>query len=136
MEDSTKKSVMIVVIVVCLVAAAAVTYMSRSRGGGGTSSPLVSNTVWMKCTNPDCNAEYEVSWKEYQAKERSTPYTMMGSMAIRCDKCGKNSVYRAEKCEKCGLVFVKKPAPPGFTYVCPGCGYKKPEAAGEKGRGE
>jgi predicted nucleic acid-binding Zn-ribbon protein len=53
---------------------------------------------------------------------------MMGPMAVNCPKCNKKRAYMAEKCEKCGVVFV-----PNYQSgdespdTCPGCGYSKYE---------
>jgi predicted Zn-ribbon and HTH transcriptional regulator len=137
MEDSTKKSVMIVVIVVCLAAAAAIIYMNRHGGGGGSGLVSAGNTVWIKCINPDCNAEYEISMKEYQKQfQESNSTSSMGLTPIRCKKCGKDSAYLAEKCPKCGFVFVREMYPPELGDKCPKCGYSPTEAAEKKGRGE
>jgi predicted RNA-binding Zn-ribbon protein involved in translation (DUF1610 family) len=122
MEESTKKSVMLVVVVVCLVAAAAVAYMSW--GGGKGLIPAASATVWIKCTNPDCNAAYEITEKEYQKQLReavaNTNTMVMGPTPIRCEKCGKYTAYAAIKCPKCGFVFVSGMTP---NEVCPNCGW-------------
>ena len=63
MEDSTKKPIMIIVIVACLAIAAWVTF--RSDPGGGANSIPESEMQWVKCNNPACNAEYEMSKREY-----------------------------------------------------------------------
>jgi predicted RNA-binding Zn-ribbon protein involved in translation (DUF1610 family) len=133
MEESTKKSVMLVVIVVCLVVAAAITY----RSWGGKSLIPVNKTVWIKCINPDCNATYEMSLGEYQKLLREAAANTMGLMAIRCEKCGKNTAYLAVKCPKCGFVYAEGMTP---DNRCPNCGYsavtKKTEAPKKKDRGE
>jgi hypothetical protein len=122
MEESTKKSVMLVIVVVCLVVAAVIAYMNW---GGGTSRISANTLIWIKCTNPDCNATYEISMGEYQKQLReaatNTTNTMgMGPTPIRCEKCSQNTAYAAIKCPKCGFVFVAGMTP---DEVCPNCGY-------------
>jgi len=135
MEESTKKTIMIVVVVVSLVAAGAITYMSRSKRGVVRLPP--NAMIWVKCTNTDCNTAYEISMKEYTERmQENTSMNTMGPTPIRCEKCGKNTAYLAEKCEKCGLVFIRERVPAALGDKCPGCGYSKSEAAGKKDRGE
>lgn len=135
MEDSTRKSVMIAAIVVCLVAAVAIAYRSM-RGSTGARRIPANATIWVKCVNPDCNAAYEMSEKEYFKQLQESKSSSMGPASIRCEKCGKNTAYLAEKCEKCGLVFIRERVSPKLGDKCPGCGYSKSEAAKKKGRGE
>jgi ribosomal protein L40E len=63
----------------------------------------------------------------------------MAITAVVCPKCGEESGYRAEKCEKCGLVFERGTIPHDFTDRCPKCSYSKEESlskeAGGKGGG-
>ena len=60
MEDSAKKAVLITIIVVCLAAAGVITYMTM--GGGGTGGGKI-DMVWVKCNNPSCGHEYQMSQK-------------------------------------------------------------------------
>ncbi len=99
MEESKKKSVMSAVIVVCLVAAAAITYMN-TKGGGGTGGAPANATIQMKCRNPECNATYKMSEKEYQELALEKDSTSKGPVPIRCKKCGKDTVYRVEAAAK------------------------------------
>ena len=99
MEENKKKSVMVAVIVVCLVAAAAITYMN-TKGGGGTGPAQATETIQVKCSNPECNATYEMSEKEYQKQTQGKDATSMGPVPIRCKKCGKDTVYQVEAAEK------------------------------------
>jgi len=131
MEESTKKAIMIGVIVVCLVAAAIIYVKNMPRGGRGRTS--AGATTWLKCTNPDCGAAYEMSESEYIKWVQESTYSM-GPVPIRCEKCGEYSAYQAIKCEKCGTVFVMGTVPDDFADRCPECGYSKTEEIWEKGR--
>lgn len=132
MEDSKKKPVMIGVIVACLVLAGLVTYIS-SRGSSGIDAIPQSEMIWLKCNNQDCNAEYQISKRDYyKAREQGQ---------VACKECGKESVFQAEKCEKCGLVFFLDipqggmsvtPGSGDFIDRCPDCGYSKIEEQREK----
>jgi predicted Zn-ribbon and HTH transcriptional regulator len=117
MEESTKKLVMIVVVVVCLAAAADIAYKNLGGGKGLIPTPA---TVWIKCTNPDCNAEYQMKREDYLKQVREVTAYTVGMTPIRCEKCGKDTAYLAIKCPKCGFVFVEGMTP---DDVCPNCGW-------------
>jgi predicted Zn-ribbon and HTH transcriptional regulator len=131
MEESQKKSVIIAGGVVCLVAAAAITYKNMHRSTVASRIPA-NATTWLKCINPSCNAAYEMSEQEYFKRVQESDSTSMGPTPIHCEKCGKNTAYRAEKCEKCGLVFIRARVSPALGDKCPGCGYSKSEATKKK----
>ncbi|OHB75284.1 MAG: hypothetical protein A2Z25_12735 [Planctomycetes bacterium RBG_16_55_9] len=132
MEDSKKKPIMIAVIVVCLGVAVAVTYLGTG-GGGGTIEDIPDDmTTWVKCNNPQCKAEYQMSEKAYykDVQERMSGTAMMTTPALVCEKCGEASVYRAEKCANpdCGLVFIQGSAGQNdFPDRCPKCGKSETE---------
>jgi hypothetical protein len=129
MEDSTKKPVMIAVIIVCLGVAGAVTFWRHSGSGGGINDIPAGKMMWVKCRNPQCNAEYQMSEKEYykEIKERLNPGAMMSTPALICKKCGKPSVYKAFKCPYCGKVFFANSVPNDFPDRCPYCHKSKTE---------
>jgi len=124
MEDSKKKPIMIAVIVVCLGVAGAVTFL-RSGSSGGINDIPNDKMTWVKCNNPACNAEYEMSEKQYykEIQERLNPASMMATPALICQKCGKPSVYKAYKCgnPSCGKVFLANSVPNDFPDRCPEC---------------
>lgn len=122
---------MIGVIVACLVAAGVITYKTRS-GGSGTKV-FRGQPIWVQCGNPDCGAEYQMDKAEYfdtiEALVRQNPMVMQ-TPALVCEKCGEESVYRAEKCPKCGTVFFRGAVGRGdFADRCPDpkCGYSESE---------
>jgi len=124
MEESKKKLIMIGIIVVCLAAAAIIYVKNMSRDGRGRTS--AGATMWVKCTNPDCGAAYEMSESEHIEWVRESAYST-GPVPIRCEKCGEDSAYQAIKCEKCGTVFVMGTVPDDFADRCPECGYSETE---------
>ncbi len=135
MEDSKKKPIMIGVIVACLVLAGIITYATRSKEAGGIASIKRGKMTWLKCRNPDCGHEYQMDLKDclIYIKEHQDPMSME-TPAIVCPECGEESVYRAEKCEKCGLVFERGTVPNDFADRCPECKYSKTEDSRKKAR--
>lgn len=87
---------------------------------------------WIKCCNPDCEHEWQMDMKDYWVymKENQDPMSM-APPAIACPDCGEKSGYRAEKCEKCGLIFERRSVHMDFSDRCPGCGYSRSEAMRE-----
>ena len=132
MEDSKKKPVMIGVIVVCLGVAGLVTYM-RSGDDGGIGSISDDEMRWVKCRNPECNAEYEVGLKKYfkDLAENMNPNPMATSAtALTCKECDKRSLYSAKKCANtaCGIVFNEGVSgPDDHADRCPDCGQSEIE---------
>ena len=127
MEDSRKKPIMIGIIVVCLVAAALITYISSSPEGTGLNV-FEDQMTWVKCTNPDCGATYQMNLKEYYEfmKENSVDLNVP---PMDCKECGEGSVFRAVKCEKeeCGEVFLHGAKRGDFVDRCTKCGHSKME---------
>jgi hypothetical protein len=137
MEDSKKKPVMIGVIVVCIIVAGLITLAKRGGGvGGGINDIPEGKMTWVKCSNPSCNAEYEMSEKQYykELQERFNPLAR-GQTPLTCKKCGKDSLFQAVKCANpsCGIVFIKGIAGQNdFPDRCPKCGQSKTEEMGKK----
>ena len=130
MEESRKKLIMVSVITMCIGLAAAITYKTR-HGRGGTIDDIPEGEItWVRCANKDCGAEYQMGKKEYfkEIQEHLDPMVTTSPPLI-CRKCGEPSVYRAEKCEKCGQVFFRGSVPNDFADRCPECGYSKTEAS-------
>ena len=105
----SKNTVCIIIIVVCFIAAGVLAYKYIFTSGDSQIS--ADKMTWVKCNNPACNATYEMSLKKYfkDVEERNTNPMAMTTTSLTCEKCGKDSVYRAVKCENpdCGHVFIE-----------------------------
>lgn len=130
MEESKKKPIMIGVIVVCLALAGFITYTRHSGGGRGYNSIPEGKMTWVKCNNPQCKAEYQISEREYYKAidERLNPMVMTAPPLV-CKECGKDSVFKAVKCQNpdCGIVFFPGAVPNDFQDRCPKCGQSADE---------
>lgn len=84
--------------------------------------------IWVKCRNPRCQAEYQMTEKEYfeYVKKHHDPKTMKPRPLV-CKKCGQESVCRAIKCERCGSVFFYPSKEPGCYGDKCSCGYSRIE---------
>ena len=130
-----KNTIYIIVIVVCFLLAAVIAYkyiINPGGGDGGIKDIPVDKMTWVKCTNSKCGAEYQMSEREYytQVKERANanPLAMTATMLI-CEKCGKQTLAQAVKCENpdCGIVFVRGSVQGDFPDRCPECGHSATE---------
>ncbi|MHC4482662.1 MAG: hypothetical protein ACYSW4_03855 [Planctomycetota bacterium] len=135
MEESKKKPVMIGVIIVCFAVAGAITYMTRSREPYENPEDLENIMMWVKCRNPQCEGEYEISmkehadfWKQYKLDNPG----IQRAPTMICKSCGEESVYRATKCAKCGLVFEIVRRRGDYADRCPKCKYSQTEVEREK----
>ena len=127
MEKRVKKNALIGVIVGSLVLAAGITYMTRSPKGG-IPKHFAQEMTWVKCRNPECRAEYQISKKEYfECVEEHHDPRIPHAPPLICQQCGQQSVYRAVKCERCGLVFEMGSVPGDYNDRCPECRYSKLE---------
>jgi predicted RNA-binding Zn-ribbon protein involved in translation (DUF1610 family) len=135
MEESKKKAIMIAVIVVCLTLAGAITYITKTGSSGTVESLKRGQLTWLKCRNPDCEHEYQMDLKDYfiYVRDHQEPMSLVAP-AIVCPNCGEKGVYKAGKCEKCGLVFETGSVPLDFEDRCPECGYSKTEASRKESR--
>ena len=126
-----KNTIYGVVILVCLGLAVMIFLKTRSGGGGGVDQIKRGEMMWVKCNNPNCKAEYQIDSKDYysalEEKIRANPLSSQ-TPAIVCQKCGKESVFSAFKCESCGKVFFYGAVPGDLPDRCPDCKYSKTEA--------
>ena len=124
MEDSKRKSIMIGVIVTCLVLAGIITYATRSKRAGSIESIKPGQMIWVKCRNPDCETEYQMDKKVYfKTLQEIRDPMMMTAPGLACKECGEESVYRAVKCAKCGLMFERGTVGGDFADRCPECAH-------------
>ena len=133
MEESKKKPIMVGIVVACLILAGVITFMSRSESSG--IEAFEGRLVWVKCSNSDCETEYQMDMKDYfkQIEERTTG---TATPPLPCKECAKESIYRAIKCanEKCGIIFFYGSVPNDFADRCPECGRSKIEEDVERAR--
>ncbi|UCF43290.1 MAG: hypothetical protein JSV99_12090 [Planctomycetota bacterium] len=147
-----KKLFMILIIIVCFALAAAITYKkdadyrkeTAKRAGIETIDP--NDLIWVKCTNTECNAEYETGKRAYFQYLQDNPpspaqFTAMMQDPMKnptpgliCNECEQETAYRAEKCEKCALVFVRGAVRHDFADRCTACSYSKTEDLRKKAR--
>lgn len=110
----------------------------KARAGTIDSIPDDKMT-WVKCNNPQCKAEYEMSLKAYykSVQKRFDPRTVM-TPALICEKCGKPSLYKACKCGNpdCAVVFFCGSVPNDFFDRCPECGRSETEEIRKKRKRE
>lgn len=148
MTNNKKKLVMIVIIVACVALAAAITYKKnvdyeKESAPIGVESIKPTEMIWVMCTNPDCQGEYQTGKRAYFEYLQANPPTMEEFAAIMkdpnkpstpavCDQCGEKTVFRAEKCDECGVVFRRGAVAHDFADRCTECGYSKTEADREK----
>ncbi len=131
MEEGPKKVLMIVLVVVFLAAAGIITWKTRSGGGSALRG---STLIWVKCNNPDCGAEYQITQKEYLELIKGNAIPGIANIpAMTCQKCGEKSAFTAIKCEKCDTVFIRGTVEGPYEDKCPKCGYSKMEER-RKGR--
>jgi len=132
MPENIKKPILIAVVLVCLASAGAVALITRSRRSGIPKS-FAKEMTWVKCRNPECGAEYQITKKEYFVYvEKNQDWQAAGAPALICNECGEPSIYRAVKCESCGLVFEMGSVPYDFQDRCPECKFSKLEQAGKQ----
>ena len=134
MTDEKKKQIQMTIIIAGFALAITISAISFDwfgGGGGGKAGPQ-----WLICINEDCGAQYELSSKEFRKQlTENNPMGMMpggpmaGPPSLICKECGEQSAYIAEKCDKCGEVYL--PDNTAETYAdivrCPECGFSKYE---------
>ena len=135
MDAEKKKPIMIAIVIGCLVLAGAITFFTSdsSRPGGRSEA---TDEKQLLCVNPDCNAEFTITNKDYDEQLKAIAENMpemgmgmgMGMVALTCPQCGQQSAYLAIKCSKCQYVFLPNEAGAGkYPDTCPECGYSEYE---------
>ncbi len=102
---------------------------SSPRSSSVESIPETDLT-WVKCANTDCKAAYQMGKRAYfkYIEEHADPMSP-SAPALVCKKCGKESIYRAEKCGNpdCRIAFLRGSVPNDFADRCPECGNSNTE---------
>lgn len=90
---------------------------------------------WVMCTNPDCEHKWQMDRKDYliYLREHQDPM-VLAAPAIVCPKCSEAHGYRAVKCEKCELIFIRGTVPHDFADRCPNCSHSKTERLRKEAR--
>ena len=134
MDSDTKRKIMIAVIVVCFGSAGAITYIYNRGDSGKMPADFASELMWVKCNNPACKIEYQVTRKEYYEYLKEHVVDPMVTPPLVCKECGEESVYEAVKCGNpdCGKVFFKDSVEGGDPDTCPHCGHSNTEALKEE----
>jgi hypothetical protein len=134
MEENAKKTLLIVVSLACI--AGAGIFLYKSMGGGTTGGIAPAGNMWVKCNNPKCGHEYEISLQEYNTFVNNNggyrQFMMSGAVPMKCPKCNEDSVFKAMKCEKCGKVFFPGSVEGKAEDTCTGCGYSPSAASAAK----
>ncbi len=116
------------IIALCLIVAAVVVFATRSSGPGGIDSLSDTAQVWVVCTA--CNASYQMGEKEFYTQLRDRTAQLANPMAralLTCQKCGKDRVVKAVKCDKCGEIFPEGIVSNDFDDRCPKCKFSATE---------
>ena len=129
MDNGKKKMVMIVVTIVCILIAVGSVVMTSMKD----DMPNSNKKTTLMCKSLDCKAVYEITTKELNAllpaNDPSKGLIMnpdMEYMTIKCKECGEKSAQIAEKCKKCGYLFILNyDATDDYLDRCPDCGYSK-----------
>jgi predicted Zn-ribbon and HTH transcriptional regulator len=125
-----KNAIYAAVIVVCILVAVLVFVKTRGGSAGGVQSIDESEQIWVKCRQ--CGQSYQMGKKQYyeelEEKARANPTPMMITPLLTCQKCGKDGIMKAHKCEKCGEVFFENSVPNDFADRCPKCKHSETEA--------
>lgn len=125
-----KNAIYAAVIAVCIIVAVLVFVKTQRGGQGGLDTIPEDEMVWVKCRK--CNQFYEMGKRAYheavRTKAAQSTTAMMMTPPLTCEKCGKDGIFLAEKCEKCGNVFFQNSVPADFADRCPDCKFSKTEA--------
>lgn len=123
------------IIVVCLIIAGIVVFAGGS-GDSGIDSLSNETQKWVKCRA--CNASYQMGEKEFFEKLKQKSIEIANPMVqprLTCEKCNKDAVMEAVKCDECGEVFFKGTVPNDFPDRCPKCKHSATEARREASQG-
>ena len=126
-----KKKIILIALACCLLLVAGIILATRAENL--TRIPdLKGEMTWVKCNTPDCGVSYEMPLRDYyqlvDTKQREAGG--MGMPPIMCKKCGKESLFKAVKCEKCQAVFFYvSGSVEDYPDRCPECGFSKLEEA-------
>jgi hypothetical protein len=125
MEKHNKKNIILGVICACLVFAGIITFATRLDSSGGINA--LKGMTWAKCSDENCGHEYQIDLKEYYQYVQENRVSPIAVPPLLCPKCQELAVYKAVKCNNCGLVFFEGIISGDFDDRCPECDYSKLE---------
>lgn len=133
----SKRAIQIGAIVAFLLAAGGITYWNLR--GPEDSVPIVKGAIQIRCTNPDCGKDYEITQDELKEMVRSiraempadTPRAMFREIVFGCKFCGEQSAYVARRCPKCDHIFLPDFSRKDYADRCPECGTSRLEEMGD-----
>ncbi len=128
MEGNQRKLVMLGICLGCLILSGGIFFYFNHGTGENVLKSLEGQKMWVLCCDPECRTSYEVDKRAYFEfiQEHKNP-AALGAPPMVCEKCGKESVYAAEKCPKCGYVFFSNTISGDFADRCPKCRYSETE---------
>lgn len=132
MEEGKKKSIMLAIVVVCLVIAGIALLATREKDFDLGS--VRGEVALLMCEDENCGATYEIDMADYfnQLKKRQKETGAIGTPALFCKECGKETIYRAIKCPKCGEIFFRGTVEDDYADRCPKCKYSKIEESAKQ----
>ncbi|MCU0915734.1 MAG: hypothetical protein MUC88_14395 [Planctomycetes bacterium] len=124
-----KNTIYAAVIAACVLVAVVI-FVVRRGGSGGVNDIPDTQMLWVKCTK--CGQGYEMGERQYyrelEEKSKANPSPMPVAMPLTCQKCSKDGVVRAYKCERCSEVFRAGSVQGDFEDRCPKCKNSATEA--------
>jgi hypothetical protein len=127
MPLNNKKPIMIVIIVVCLALAVAIMYKKEADYKKEQAEYQMGMRDYFEYLNDNLPSPGEFAAMMQDPNKNPTP-------PLPCTKCQAESVFRAEKCENCGIVFLRGSFKHDFADRCTGCNYSKVEDRRKKAR--
>ncbi|MHC4755778.1 MAG: hypothetical protein ACYTBP_11605 [Planctomycetota bacterium] len=96
---------------------------NRQKLEAGVIMPAQEDLILVKCEDPDCSVQYQISRREmYQYMRENVDPVKMQQPVLVCRKCGKESVYEVVKCCECEHVFYPNTVKGAYSDICPKCG--------------
>lgn len=115
--------------IVAILLSIVITFSTRTKSPGTLETIQRGEEMyWIKCRNSECKNEWQMDKKDFfvYLRENQDPMSMMAPPIV-CPSCGEGSGYRAERCEKCEIIFERGSVPNDFADRCPECRFSKVE---------